>query len=639
MHPTLRQRNTARMLIICALAMSSIAQASKIVKPRQALQERYATAHVRLDPEVGMVAFGPMAAAATPEKAAQRFIVEDAAALGAARPQFHLFHAAALGRGDLAVFSYRQFLAGLPVEYGALRLVVRSGPAGSRVVYAAGHLADPPDGGFPPVRLPAHAAVASIRNDRRNANLTQWSAPTLAVIVSETRGLEAVRAWKFTGQNPDPSAAAARTFFVDVSSGRIVYERDEIIHVELSGTVFGMGSPETFPDTPLHPPVERALAGLTVTDGVGGTALTDDFGAFAVDTSAGSLTATLSGPWVRVSNALGSNLSETIVVTPLAPADFLLNTAPQEFTTSQVNAFAGTVATHDFYSRYQPDFDGLDRQVEALVNISGECNAFFNAASQTINFFRAGICVNTAYSSVISHEYGHFVVEQLGLRQGSFGEGFGDILAMLIYDDPVVGRDFFAPGSPVRDPVAANKQYPCFGGVHDCGQVLSGIWWRIKEALQDEYGEHEGLERARQLFTDWSLVTAGIRFGRNSATATTAVEVLTVDDDDDTVLNGTPNRDVICNSFAAHGVACPGDCASVSSLRVRCRDGSFTVTASLIARGAAGTFDLTMDGSAHETVQLNSFGRGAASWTGVSPGQHEVCIHGCEQCVTVTCGQ
>lgn len=639
MPSTLRLLVIAHLFIFCALAGSSIAQASKIVSPRHALQERYATARVLIDPDVGSVAFGPMTAAATSEQAAQQFIVENAAALGTEQPRLRLLRAGALGSGQLSVFSYQQLLAGLPVEYSAVRLAARRGPIGSRIVYAAGHMAQVPVGGFPRIRISAGSALASVQHSRRYRGLPLWTAPEMVVIVVDTpRGRESVRAWKFTGHDPDPSAAAARTFFVDVSAGRLVYERDEILNAQVSGSVHGMGSPDTFPDTPLHPSVEYTLEDLALTDGIGGSTLTDEFGEFVIDTTAGSLTATLAGPWVRVRNTPGSDLTATIVVTPLAPNGILLNSAPQEFMTSQVNAFLGTVATRNFYGRYQPDFDGLDRQIEAFVNASGECNAFFNAAIKTINFFRAGQCVNTAYSSVVSHEYGHFVVDQLGLRQGSFGEGFGDILAMLIYDDPIVGRDFFAPDRPVRDPVAAEKQYPCFGGVHDCGQVLSGVWWGIKEGLQDALGEDDGLELARQLFTDWSLLTVGIRFGRNSATPLTAVEVLTVDDDDDSIANGTPNRERICDAFAAHGIGCPGDCTSITSLRARCRAGTFTISANVVAGGTSGgAFDLTLDGGATETIELNARGRGSATWSDVPAGDHEVCIVGCGQCTEVTC--
>ena len=49
---------------------------------------------------------------------------------------------------------------------------------------------------------------------------------------------------------------------------------------------------------------------------------------------------------------------------------------------------------------------------------NASCNASFNGNS--INFYHAaGGCVNTAYSTVVSHEYGHWLNQLYGTGNGS----------------------------------------------------------------------------------------------------------------------------------------------------------------------------------------------------------------------------
>ncbi len=80
-------------------------------------------------------------------------------------------------------------------------------------------------------------------------------------------------------------------------------------------------------------------------------------------------------------------------------------------------------------------------------------------------------CPNTCYSSVVAHEYGHFVVSVHGLGGGAFVEGYADAYALLMFDDPLVGADFFGEGTSVRDYTAECNvyQYPCTGALPPCG--------------------------------------------------------------------------------------------------------------------------------------------------------------------------
>ena len=630
----------ALLSILANSAAGSSGIATESAVARRALQSRYVGVRTLAEDDAGVAIYGrAMNADLSPAKAATAWVIEYAGALGVERPQLQLIRTNAVGAGRATVFAYQQAMDGLPVEYGLSRVLVRHNGRIGEVVYAAASLVNRPADGFPPVRIAPDRAVASVRAQRRYSVLPSWSQPALVVIADESlRRPAAVRSWKFYGWEPAPERMQAYTFFVDASNGRLVHVRDEIHNVEVAGTVSGLGSPDIAPDAPGHAPVALPLVDLLVRDTSGASGLTDAAGNYVLDTLDVGIFADLAGPWVSVQSLQGENLSLDELVNIAGPTDFLFNANPVEFSTAQVNAYVHTVRTHNFYADRQPDFAALDRQIGTVVNIPASCNAFFNSLTLSLNFYSAGSCVNTAYSTVIAHEYGHFIVDRLGPRQQSFGEGFGDAVAMLSYDDPVVGLDFFGPGTAVRSPALAGKQYPCLGEIHDCGQVLAGVWWDLKLELEQSLGAEIGLEAARQLFTDWSQITIGIRFGRNSATPLTAVEVLAADDDDGDLRNGTPHLAEICDAFAAHGIACPNRCEAVEELRLRCRPGTFRIQATILTVDAQGSqYDLELDASDVQTATINSLNRGTARWDGVASGLHEVCLSDCDLCASVAC--
>ncbi len=126
----------------------------------------------------------------------------------------------------------------------------------------------------------------------------------------------------------------------------------------------------------------------------------------------------------------------------------------------------------------------------------------------------------------------------------------------MTYDTPIVGENFFTNGGHIRDNDNTIVTYPCGGAIHYCGQALGGAWWHMRENLGATYGSATGLAIAQQNFVDWSLITTG-GSGNNAAHPGTAIEVLTVDDDDGNLDNGTPNYDDICAAFGMHNISCP----------------------------------------------------------------------------------
>ncbi|MCP4592848.1 MAG: M4 family metallopeptidase [bacterium] len=534
---------------------SEMTQASPEVAAH-ALRAQFEGLHQHVGQDGAAAFFGKrMTEGRTPARAALGWLTEFGPALGVSNPDLQAMRSNRVHGKRFTVFVYQQYMDGLPVEHGVARLLVLNGHP-NRVVYAAGHLAHSPESGLRPAAVEATAAVATVQTLVPYSSLTEWSVPEqVAYFNPDVAGATAARAWKFTGRRGDHRwPTAFHTFFVDAVDGRLLHVRDEIYNADVDGHVSGYATPGTQPDTDYNLPVEMSMENVRVRIVDGETTYSDASGDYILSANGGSETvqADLIGEWVRVLNAQGPTESLAETVTPPGTVDFQFNPLPAEYTTAQINGFIRTTEVHDFYKDRQPDFDQLDFPLNCYVNIPDSCNAFYSG--NTINFFNSeGGCVNTAYSGVIAHEYGHFIVSELGLRQGAFGEGFGDCVSLLLYDDPVIGRDVYGPGTYFRQIVFADLPYPCVGEIHYCGQVLAGCWWDTKLELQAILGEAQGLHVVRQLFTDWSQITRG-GDGSDSAHPLTLVEALIADDDDGDLYTGTPHDCAILAGFAAHDI-------------------------------------------------------------------------------------
>jgi len=506
----------------------------------------------------------PMTSGATADEAAATFLGRHADAFGLGDLDLRQWQRVDLDQGKFTAFLYNQRIEGLPVDGGIARVLVSNLLSRPTVVFAGGRMAD-----ASAVQFGAESAIAqgdviaTIAADPRFSHLRDWGQPELCYIESDEIAESAgpVRAWRVYGGNEH---VEGYEFFVSDITGQLVLVRSALHHDDVTGTATGLASPGTLPDIGANPPTALTLENLQINASGIGSVITDDDGNFIfpnVGVSSTTLQATLEGPWVDVVNNAGGDLNTSLPgVVPGTPAAFVINTSPSESTTSQVNAFLHTSRTHDFMKDRAPAFTALDIPIRANANVNSNCNATFNSGNLTINFYTSGGgCVNTAYSTVVSHEYGHFIVNRLGLSQGGFGEGYGDSVAMMINDTPIVGERF-SGGSPVRSPGLINQTYPCSSSaIHTCGQILAGTWWDIRTNLGNKYGSAMGLAVTQQLFVDWSLITGGGTGSStlNSAHPLTAIEVLTVNDDDGNLGNGTPDYAEICNAFGQHNIDCP----------------------------------------------------------------------------------
>ncbi|MBI5362656.1 MAG: PD40 domain-containing protein [Planctomycetes bacterium] len=252
---------------------------------------------------------------------------------------------------------------------------------------------------------------------------------------------------------------------------------------------------------------------------------TDAAGAYSLALPDGittSVTATLDGRWATVRdldprwNEERANASAT---TPTAGVALHLNaTGAEEGPTAQVTAYRHATATHDFVAGVLsraplalPAPLPMDTPLALRVDFpDAVANAFYSELRQDATFFvGAGAGrPNTAYDTVVMHEYGHFLHDRIGSIANvspcsgphALTEGLGDIVALFASGQPVIGADFFGAGAPIRDysvatftaPFGANgRQHDgkdCFvlSGApepHEHGEALAGFAWTLRASL------------------------------------------------------------------------------------------------------------------------------------------------------------
>ncbi len=219
------------------------------------------------------------------------------------------------------------------------------------------------------------------------------------------------------------------------------------------------------------------------------------------------LTASLSGPWVRVENQQGATLSvrvqikageNRVVFNPNA-------TLADENTLAQISAFQKVNLSLAFLRDRGLSNDRMNKtQVPVRTNINDECNAYYTPGRPSLNFFRSSKnCVNSAYDTVAEHENGHYWDDFTGgIVNGGMSEGWGDILSMFRLNNPIIGEKFLKQARGGVDYIRHGEntyQYNEYDEVHDQGQAWGGFAWKLRKALIAKLGYEEGSAVAETL--------------------------------------------------------------------------------------------------------------------------------------------
>lgn len=345
-----------------------------------------------------------------------------------------------------------------------------------------------------------------------------------------------------------------RRVFVNAQTGELLQSESLIRALDVVGNVSGWSTSGLLPDTSTNPPVIQVLPRVFVQILGGNQGETDQNGDYVISNGGGgdvTVRSRMVGPSLSqgVIDQAGPEILVDQVVTPPGPGDFVHNPDRTALDTAEVNAMLRVSEIHTFLGMINPSYPGLNRSFLANVNITSTCNAFYDGSS--VNFFQAGGgCVNTAYSTVVYHEYGHKIVgDGASSPSGDYHEGMADAVSQILTDDPVVGRGFSGPGTMVRTG-DNNRQYPCNGEVHFCGQVVSGSVWHTRdELLKTEPVEY--LNILRDLTINSVLLHSG------GVDPGITIDFLVLDDDDNEIGNGTPHYNEINAGFSRHNMAAP----------------------------------------------------------------------------------
>ncbi len=322
------------------------------------------------------------------------------------------------------------------------------------------------------------------------------------------------------------------------------------------------------------------LANLTVS----GTSATSDLdGSIAADLK-GAGTATLRSTRVLVSNS-GSNTPLTIPVT--VDAEAKTNAADE----NQLRAVNTYVATHRInkFVRQQVNVQEvpfLESVTPVRINVSGSCNAYYTGQDGSINLFAAGNgCANLALvNDVLYHEWGHALDDnmgrQVGITDGAFSEGIGDILSAYYTSSSTMAPGFFLNSNRGIRQLQNTARYPeNRGEVHAEGTIIGGAFWDLRVGLIAKHGQTRGAYLAENYFLRHLLTT--------DAYLDSYRAVLRLDDTDGNPDTQSPNHCVINKAFAAHGLATAENCTDDPLAEVFPLDASIHVAVQSEANGDA----------------------------------------------------
>ena len=435
-------------------------------------------------------------------------------ALGVPDVELVFYDSIVSGDGRFKVFRYRQTIDDLNVVTGLVTipvLLAAEQPARPDTIgFININLVGQPEGGLRSENeISATEAVDIVEAAPPFEHLTVFSTPDKVVYETDEGAVH--RTWRFRGNDDDEGYL----FFVDTTSEAIVGVHNLIVNADVSVTVTGYSTPCCHPEQPGWPaccpsgepdccclpndpdypecafpccgadnpndegsfPVEMPMSGVLVEavndqDEVVDEAYADATGLaeFTDLTGAVGVQSRLVGEWVQVvideEYSLGEPVEDAVALESQTEVELVLNHPPappdwpNTLATPQVNAFVAIQKTHDWFSARQSTFTEIDQRTDCVMNWPNAqvgCNAAYTQDSDPptitcrMQLNPPGVCNNPGFSTIVSHEYGHLILDQR-LRwsefypDAHFHEGFADVLSMLTWDADCLGANFFLGG-------------------------------------------------------------------------------------------------------------------------------------------------------------------------------------------------
>ena len=465
------------------------------------------------------------------------------------------------GTNRFSLVGYSQTLDNIPVFRGDIRILVRNEP-GFPTVLVSNAVIDMSDydGRFAglalrPSELDKRVFLRHVANqfflEPTVGGLEQviwagydgdWAEPTLAVTFVATGGT-----------NFQPDTYQKYRYVVDARNGKILFQENMLLDYNTDIQVTGRATQADGSDS-CHPEVFEPMPYARVV--VGGTTYFADVNGNIAVLNSQQITAVsdVYGQYFVVNDEYDSDVSTLSATIPAGSSyTFEHNSANgSEYDRAEINAYNWANRTRDWALSHFPLMPTVYTETffPININIGSSCNAFYDYES--INFYAAGgSCPNTAFSDVVAHEYGHHMIAVCGSGQGQYGEGGSDCNGIILTREPTLGNGFLGNcGDGIR--TADNDyQYPCSGGIHDCGQLLSGCIWDLILVLGGPSSD-AAFETVGGLWVNSICLHTGTEI-----TPDITIDFLVIDDNDDNIYNGTPNYGAINSAFSEHNMPGP----------------------------------------------------------------------------------
>ena len=162
-------------------------------------------------------------------------------------------------------------------------------------------------------------------------------------------------------------------------------------------------------------------------------------------------------------------------------------------------------------------------------------------------------CANTAYSTIIQHEYGHaFLNSIIGYPipinvqdPNAYHEGIADAFSSFSLNTPCLGEDLFGTGSGCFRNMEDDFVYPVNSNdVYNRSRPLSGAFWDMREQIIKEKGYEKGSDVAHTLFIE---TIKSHDSGLNPSIRDVLLEK-------DTLYFKSEHHKIINETFSAHGL-------------------------------------------------------------------------------------
>lgn len=507
---------------------------------------------------------------------ANALLRERAALLGLGTSEFRENIGARMGR--TWSFKFDQYFHNLPVIHG--RADVRINMIG--VVAMLGSCAWPIPADFdvvPTISEETAVAIAwhNLGTTPKASHQATNPKPTRLVIWGDSTATELAPfylAWEVPVSNiVDGGVGPIGRYYIDAKTGEVRHYQNDKHECGLVGctgahaartvgnappvatTVTVLGWTRTGDDA-FSALVNTPLRGIVLNVPGIGAVTTDANGQFVIDIAApvniavGALDGTHHAAILGVNPPAGN-----FVVNPGVPATIQILTAA-----ATTNEAAHTTCSYfvDKINEYcrailgnTPELAGASA-ITPTVNQAGSCNAYYTG--NTIHFYPAGGgCSNTAFSSVVVHEWGHGLDDRYGgisnLSNDGLSEGWGDIFGLYLLDSPILGSGFQTAGVGIRNGMNT-KMYGTQTEVHAAGEIWMGFAWRYRENLRAAFGTPMALQ-----ISEDTVIASIVADATNQADA--VVQVFIADDDDGNLANGVPHYAQLSAAAIAKGMPYP----------------------------------------------------------------------------------